>query len=163
MVKRVVYKDGELRQIECHFWGDTWHLEEWNYNLDLMDEYDLDCEDRFEVLDYIKKNYALAYGLPVQVYKNPLGDCTNNGISKGKDRLYLVDVEAKMSNFPFGICDIQECLCVKKMSTGYTYTTPYFEKDFHHMMGGNFVYSSDIRYREATGCIYPIAIHDRVE
>ena len=32
-----------------------------------------------------------------------------------------------------------------------------------YMMGGNFLYTSDSRFKEITGISYPIAIHDRYE
>jgi hypothetical protein len=32
-----------------------------------------------------------------------------------------------------------------------------------YMFGGNFLYTSDSRYKEVTSCDYPIPVHDRVE
>lgn len=106
--------------------------------------------------------------LPVSVYKNGKYDCTNNGISSRFETLLL---ECKNGFITIDENDLPENLCIvqKRLIFGNLYycIIPYKElnKDcVGWMMGGNFAYSSDSRFREMfDGCSYPIPIHDRQE
>ena len=101
--------------------------------------------------------------LPIYVYKDSLGDCTNNGISSKYNQLLLVCDE--------GFIDIDEknppANLVKIV------TRHLFGKEYKHiepvarpsgigwMSGGNIGYAIDSRFRELSQ--YPLSIHDRQE
>ena len=89
------------------------------------------------------------------------GDCTNGGISAERRELYILD-----SDGPFEPSDIRECVIVeRKMILGHEHINakPVYCQNKWYMMGGNFLYTSDSRFREYTGLSYPIPIHDRYE
>lgn len=100
--------------------------------------------------------------LCVNVFRTNFGDCTNNGISARFDQIYIehpegnevIDLDEAPENF---------CIVRHKELFGKVYidVVPYHLKDRWCMMGGNFVYSSDSRFRELNE--YPIPIHDRIE
>lgn len=101
-------------------------------------------------------------GLLVFVYTSPqIGDCTANGISRYNTTLILIGE---------GVPEISEgteyntVVLKKKYVAGeYLYCVPFKQPKGLNgpMMGGNFIYSCDSRFREI--CKYPIPIHDRFE
>ena len=96
-------------------------------------------------------------GLIVYVYKNPLGDCTNNGISSMWDSLILVGDKIP-EIFDSSSNDVVELKLKFYNDQPYYYVEPVGETR-HCMFGGNFIYSSDSRFPAD----YPIPIHDRIE
>lgn len=104
--------------------------------------------------------------LSVEVYKFPLGDCTNNGVSGKYGKLLIpcddgnesVDLDNPPENF---------CVIEKRVLWGdkHYYIVPYALKQSGKwtMMGGNFAYTSDSRFKECTESWQPLPIHDRVE
>ena len=101
----------------------------------------------------------------VFVFKNPLGNCTNNGISGN-----IINMELVVENcFDPKKHDIDKTLIlrIKESPDGmYLFATPtdeYIEQ--HHsdhlgpMFGGNFIHTSDSRFPSN----YPIPVHDRFE
>lgn len=120
------------------------------------------CRYVDEVKDWMKSNFEIVSGLPVDVYKSGYGDCTNHGISSSADRLYLL---AK-GGYPFEPNDIRECVIPEPrevMGKQYLNAKPIYHTGRWYMAGGNFIYTSDSRYKDITGLSYPIAIHDRYE
>lgn len=114
-------------------------------------------------------------GLHVYVYKHPLGDCTNRGISSNVRQLCLVNVEgpfepkadtpaAMLVTNPFGSVVIKPAI-VDPNGSGEWIVDP--KKWF--MMGGNYGAASDSRLSEAlmamgyANTYIGIPIHDRVE
>ena len=102
-------------------------------------------------------------GLIVSVLRDEY-DCTNGGISSGVNTLLLVgDDIPKVHSRPR---DSDRILKIVKRNIGgrvYIHAEPIHspEKGFTPWsMGGNFVYSSDSRFREFVND-YPIAVHDR--
>lgn len=97
------------------------------------------------------------------------GDCSNNGVSNRNDRLYICkagttveDIEAtakEMGEDPtvFFVAD-ERCGV-------YRLVSPYLKKTAPILpcFGGNLGYSTDSRFKEFTGCRYPMIIIDRVE
>lgn len=124
---------------------------------DLGNEFTL--QDIKEVIDGL----APLKGMMVTVLYNSLGDCTNEGISKGAGSLLLVGE---------GIPPIFEAregtrvvkLVRRNLSSGlYIHCEPVAKKHgAGYMMGGNFAYCCDSRFSELINN-YPIPIHDRVE
>jgi len=104
-------------------------------------------------------------GLLVFVYKNPLGDCTNKGISHDKTQLILIGegipeiFEGDETNT---VKLVKRNLNGRRTSNIYLHVEPINYEENHKpwfMAGGNFIYASDSRFP----CDYPISIHDRVE
>tara|TARA_Y100000389_G_scaffold4207_1_gene4001 strand:+ start:4274 stop:4591 length:318 start_codon:yes stop_codon:yes gene_type:complete len=99
-------------------------------------------------------------GLLVSIYKSPLGDSTNNGLSSKSDSLLLVGIG--IENGPFETSDGEDYLvCEYRERYDDFIATPKSLKDSGKwtMFGGNFAYTSDSRFPGK----HPIKIHDRVE
>lgn len=109
----------------------------------------------------------------VNILRSDSGDCTNNGVTSpdmAKGRAFFVitdpaDEEKVESNWvnvgergPKPVCLL---LVSRRFGlTPYLHVTPTTIRG-HGMMGGNFVWSCDSRFREISQ--YPLAVHDRVE
>lgn len=91
----------------------------------------------------------------------PNYDCTNNGVSSRHDRMLLVvdedDVPAEVNGTPT-LVFVRRIICGEP----YMHAKPVSAGSAHTMMGGNFVYSCDSRFRREISQ-YPIPIHDRIE
>lgn len=113
-------------------------------------------------------------GLVVSVFANPLGDCTNNGISKGVKDLLLVNVEGPTGNH---CLNLPKAMLVKGNRPGYVKIVPAVCNDAGAwvadprwcMMGGNYAATSDSRFHDAVSKITgnesygAVPIHDRIE
>ena len=120
------------------------------------------CKYKDEVLDWMRSNYEVESCLTAEVYRNPLGDCTNDGISSCQRELYVLATQKG----PFEPEDIRQCVYIERrevMGKEYIDCKPAYCRKRWYMMGGNFLYTSDSRFKEITGISYPIAIHDRYE
>lgn len=99
-------------------------------------------------------------GMMVDVFKDAHGtDCTNGGVtSKAKTALLIGEGVAKV----FGTHEGTPVLRLARRGD-YIYAEPVEKPEgaLGPMMGGNFVYSSDSRFRAI--CPYPIPVHDRFE
>jgi hypothetical protein len=105
-------------------------------------------------------------GMLASVFRNPLGDCTNDGLSSKYSTVVIVNVPG-----PFKPDDkypaVQLELCygnvIAKPVVNDSEYKPWF------MFGGNFLYTSDSRFRETLEEMLghkfygAIPIHDRVE
>jgi len=99
-------------------------------------------------------------GLLVFVYKNGNSDCTNGGVTANVDKAVLIG-----DGIPeiFKPCDDAPALYTKIHYMGDVIAVPYDgETDDWYMFGGNFVYSSDSRFRTLVSG-QPIRVHDRRE
>lgn len=110
-------------------------------------------------------------GLTVHVFKHPLGDCTNGGISGKATKLCVVNIEG-----PFEPSWDVPAVILNAGPMGNPVFHPA-RKDFGEnwkpetgwfMMGGNYAATSDSRFGEALramGCNFygAIPIHDRQE
>lgn len=102
----------------------------------------------------------------------PETDCTNHGVSEKRNHFILYSADTTIEQIKAeieklnGRMKIEDCLLVKGKSD-YIYCTPVFEVNGKvstgFMAGGNFIYSSDSRFEEISGCSHPIPIHDRTE
>lgn len=101
-------------------------------------------------------------GLIVSVLTDKLcGDCSNNGISSKNNKLLFVDASG-----PFEGDETNSVKLVRRNLFGseYLHVEPLTKPEGRFngpMFGGNFIYSSDSRFREISA--YPIPIHDRYE
>lgn len=105
--------------------------------------------------------------LSVLVYKSDsIGDCTNGGVSSTHDKLLIPHPEGyiteddiavmRENGAKVAILDLE----IKNVRGEYRCLKPRGETRWC-MMGGNFAYSSDSRFRDLSA--YPLPIHDRIE
>lgn len=103
--------------------------------------------------------------LHCEVYKDPLGDFTNGGISSYHDTLDLVSDEG-----PFIATGLFRLV---KAENRHVYGDEHYmdvvpviypvTRSCMWMAGGNILYTSDARFMKTTGLKYPLCIHDRYE
>jgi hypothetical protein len=101
--------------------------------------------------------------LPIYVYKNNLGDCTNNGISSKFETLLLIHEEGFITidedNLPDNLVKV---VTRNLFGSEYKHIEPYKKATkVGYMMGGNYASTSDSRFSKISK--YPLAIHDRQE
>jgi hypothetical protein len=113
-------------------------------------------------------------GLRIYVLKNPLGDCTNGGISSCVDSLTVVNIDG-----PFEPADDappvllvehhRGCLSLVPAERSQGGTAWRKVQGKHFMMGGNYGATSDGRFSGKCETLLghrfygAVAIHDRVE
>lgn len=99
--------------------------------------------------------------IPTYVYKNSLGDCTNNGLTSKHDRLMLCygDLnQEEINELPEDSLILIERVLWGKPAP-YAVPVEIYKSGRHSMAGGNFVYTSDSRFPGSA----PLSVHDRVE
>lgn len=117
--------------------------------------------------------------LPCSVYRNTeIGDCTNGGASSRWNNLYLCydyvtedDVleYCKENNLMHEVERFVQVELRILFGKPYKNIKLVFEgrQKIRNMLGGmsggNILYTSDSRWKEITGCDYPLTIHDRYE
>lgn len=92
------------------------------------------------------------------VYRDHLGDCTNNGVTSKKNAVILVWGKGELPECYKDRDDVLELRERRVQGTTYINATPLGEKRWT-MFGGNFVYTNDSRFPSP----YPIPVHDRIE
>ncbi len=111
-------------------------------------------------------------GLHVSVYANPLGDCTNNGISKGVQGLTIVNIDGPstpMPGQPAAMLVLGPYNTPRIVPAIYCEIGEYIPETRWTMMGGNYAATSDSRFSDAVkkllghGFYGAVAIHDRIE
>lgn len=158
-IKRVIYYGDDLAQMQIikDMFTDDWIAMFFDSSLNYMRELRLEAS---EVHDYVER-FVPVKGIPGYVFRSSLGDCTNKGISSDHDRLSIVSDDGWSV-----LTDIRECVTVERRIIGhseYVNVKPVYKADRWYMSGGNFLFSSDARFKKATGVDYPVAIHDRYE
>lgn len=101
-------------------------------------------------------------GIMVTVLRSTLGDCTNGGVSSKNDRFLLVGEEVPEIVNNDGYFPVLKLVKRDLFGQIYLHCEPTDKPERHYMAGGNYIYSSDSRFRESVNR-YPISIHDRVE
>lgn len=131
--------------------------------------------DRLAEVYYITGEFP--DGRPVRQYKdylsmyvlyNSLGDCTAGGVSS---RVHDFQVFAPSLSFAQVVnhcieegIDLHRVLkLVYRENLDYIHAEPVIMRGKHYMSGGNFIYTTDSRFKELTGIRYPVSIHDRTE
>ena len=109
------------------------------------------------------------------VYKWNLGDCTNGGISGRYNDLYLcrdyvtpedvIEYCKEKGEDPerFVITERRHLFGKEYLNIRQVCHRTVNNRVLGGMSGGNFLYSCDSRWKEITGCDYPLSIHDRYE
>lgn len=164
-IKRVAYDPESKEYIQLQAVLQTgeecWIIQKFDNELVYMGEIWTGCKYQDEVKYWMHSDFDIESCLTAEVFRSGLGDCTNGGISAERRELYILG-----SDGPFEPSDIRECVTVeKKMVLGQEHldAKPVYCQNKWYMMGGNFLYTSDSRFREFTGLSYPIPIHDRCE
>jgi hypothetical protein len=104
-------------------------------------------------------------GMIASVYDNPLGNCSNNGVSANAKQVCIVNVEGPFDPTP----DAPAVKLIKRERVGNVVCVPVGLEGKWTMFGGAFVYSSDSRFNRAVEKLsgyehsFPVALHDRVE
>lgn len=107
-------------------------------------------------------------GLHVSVFRWSLSDCTNHGVTSKAVDAILVGLGSDAEVTTAGPNDVVLQLVTRPLDRWrsdrkYFHAEPLLKAPGKwYMAGGNFVYSSDSRFNEATAG-YPLAVHDRVE
>jgi len=99
----------------------------------------------------------------VDVYKNTdMCDCTNNGVS-ATDKLVVQQENGNLTLEQVRADGyiIMDILCKSRVEENYFYAKEAGQQTWT-MMGGNFIYSSDSRFRRTYGD-RPLPVHDRIE
>ena len=99
--------------------------------------------------------------ISIDVYDNPLGDCTNNGISSDNTRLHLI-VDDGCIELPETDETLVVYRCEKRAGDLHSWLEPYTplgSRCIRWMNGGNIGWTSDSRFPFD----YPLMIHDRWE
>lgn len=141
---------------------DAYVVQKFDNELLFMGEIWSGCKHKDEALDWMHSNYEVESCLTAEVYRNPLGDCTNDGISSYQRELYVLAAQKG----PFEPEDIRQCVYIERrevMGKEYVDCKPAYCRKRWYMAGGNILYTSDSRFKQITGISYPIAIHDRYE
>lgn len=103
-------------------------------------------------------------GLWVSVFRDASGtDCTNGGPTSTRKEVFLVGVEDGLElRDDYDPRDVFRIVRRVIAGTPYLHAEPVVEKKGARMFGGNFLYTSDSRFRRSV-CDYPIPVHDREE
>lgn len=117
--------------------------------------------------------HKCAYYVRASILRDADGiDCTKGGETAYSKRFTLFTHRMSRNAALLAIEEMNlnpsECLQVenrKPCGDDYFNAIPLTpgRRDKWHSFGGNFIYSSDSRYREVTSLSYPIGVHDRVE
>lgn len=101
--------------------------------------------------------------LLVFVYRDADGsDCTLNGVTKRFSQLYVPHPEGNYTRADINDpCQILKVIPPSFPGCPYRFRPECIDDGKHSMMGGNYVCTSDSRFKEEYGA--PIAVHDRVE
>ena len=166
VIKRVAFDEQSKEYIQLQAVQNEndgyWTVQKYDNELVYMGEIWSGCQYKDEVKDWMHSNFDVESCLTAEVYKNPLGDCTNGGISAERRELYILSA----TKGPFEPEDIRQCVYIEwreVMGETYINCKPAYCRKRWYMAGGNFLYTSDSRFREITKSKYPISIHDRYE
>lgn len=161
--KRVALNEkNEFIQLQAFIEKDSWFIQEYDNELMYIRSVYAGEIGKCNIQEKMKEMYNVQNGLMADVFKSSFGDCTNHGISENEKELYIITDKG-----PFPATDIRKCVAVEKIQTRYgeyVRFRPVYEPNNMYAAGGNFLYTSDCRFKEITGIEYPVPIHDqRVE
>lgn len=163
-LKRVaVNEEGNIIQLRAVNRSGSWFVQEFDDELLYIKSKYAGEVGEVDLPKKIREMYNIQNGLHAYVLKNQeLGDCTNHGISEEASELCIISDKG-----PFPATDIRRCVTVEKVQTrygDYVKCKPTYKPNYMYVAGGNFLYTSDCRFKEITGIEYPVPIHDhRVE
>lgn len=116
----------------------------------------------YEIIHY--RDFLTAY-----VLRNAtLGDCTNGGVSSRSEDLEVFAPHlsfAQVADYCLeNRIDVNKVLkLVYRESIDYIHAEPIINRHKWYMFGGNYVKTSDSRFKDLTGIRYPVPVHDRTE
>lgn len=115
----------------------------------------------YEIVRY--KDYLTTY-----VLRDALGDCTNGGVSSRSDSLELFAPHlsfAQVASYCLenGIDVNKAVRLVYRENLDYVHAEPIVDRGKWYMFGGNYLKTSDSRFKNLTGIRYPVPVHDRTE
>lgn len=111
----------------------------------------------------------MIHALSVDVYRFPMGDCSNNGISNRFSELLISCPDGPHSFDPSVEIPLNFCMISWTMGNAHIVPATVSEtgrvvaRPGWFMYGGNIAEASDSRFYELTGVRYPLHIHDRKE
>lgn len=165
-IKRVAYDASKGGYYQLQAIKDTkrnaWIVQKYDSDLVFIEEDIEPAMGNYEMLKKMRETYDVQRCLKAQVFRNTLTDCTNGGISKDRSSLYILSDQKG----PFEPQDIRECVYIARRVTKgeeHTCCKPEYLRGLWYMAGGNFLYSTDSRFKEITKSKYPIPIFDRCE
>lgn len=165
-IKKVAFDPGTQRYIQLQaVYSESdkvWMVQKYDDEFVYMGEIWSGHEDPDKVENWMHDNYQIKSGLIAYVLRDGLGDCTNRGISSERKELYIMTEE----KYPFEPEDLRQCVGIEHRDCcgeAYVDAKPLHFPRRWYMAGGNFLYTSDSRYKEITGIRYPVSIHDRYE
>lgn len=163
-LKRVaVNEEGNIIQLRAVNRLGSWFVQEFDEELLYIKSKYAGEVGEIDLPKKTREMYNIQNGLHAYVLRNQeLGDCTNHGISEEANELCIISDKG-----PFPATDIRRCVTVEKVQTkygDYVKCKPVYKPNYMYAAGGNFLYTSDCRFKEITGIEYPVPIHDhRVE
>lgn len=106
--------------------------------------------------------------LTTYVLRDALGDCTNGGVSSRSDSLELFAPHlsfAQVASYCLenGIDVNKAVRLVYRENLDYVHAEPIVDRGKWYMFGGNYLKTSDSRFKDLTGIRYPVPVHDRTE
>ncbi len=106
--------------------------------------------------------------LTTYVLRDALGDCTNGGVSSRSNTLELFAPHlsfAQVANYCLenGIDVNSVVKLVYRENFDYIHAEPIVDRGRWYMFGGNYLKTSDSRFKDLTGIRYPVPVHDRTE
>ena len=106
--------------------------------------------------------------LTTYVLRDALGDCTNGGVSSRSNTLELFAPHlscAQVANYCLenGIDVNSVVKLVYRENLDYIHAEPIVDRGRWYMFGGNYLKTSDSRFKDLTGIRYPVPVHDRTE
>lgn len=116
----------------------------------------------YEIIHY--RDFITAY-----VLRHPsLGDCINGGVSSRSEDLEVFAPHlsfAQVADYCLeNRIDVNKVLkLVYRESIDYIHAEPIINRYKWYMFGGNYVKTSDSRFKVLTGISYPVPVHDRTE
>ena len=106
--------------------------------------------------------------LTTYVLRDELGDCTNGGVSSRSNTLELFAPHlscAQVANYCLenGIDVNSVVKLVYRENLDYIHAEPIVDRGRWYMFGGNYLKTSESRFKDLTGMRYPVPVHDRTE
>lgn len=104
--------------------------------------------------------------LSVNVYRSNFGDCTNGGATSESHGANRAFVYGEGITGPHRLAELPMAAVLLRLERRQIHGSDHMRAvpeglTGHSMFGGNFVWSSDSRFRDVHE--YPVPVHDRVE
>lgn len=166
LVKKIAFTDTQkyIQLQAVNVCDVIWAVQKYDEEFLYMGETWVKCDTDTELKKWMKEKYNVVSGLMTYVLRNEFGDSTNSGITKERRRIYIV--EKGKGNYPIEPRDLRDCVEIEVLEhfgEVNMVAKPIYAPNKRYMNGGNFIYSTDSRYKELTGIGYPIPVYDRSE